>query len=155
MQSTPQTQAFGNYQATWFTFVDQTGLPKIRVQLQVSNVDMTGWNTQGEIGYWMGIGFGAQNMTNADLVICELLFTGTTSGDQAFCTGYYSTGDGTPSLDTYDNIANNNTVTTYTTVNGVQRGTFQTTFDRVLSSSQPNDYSFYMKMTIDAIWAHG
>jgi hypothetical protein len=51
---------------------------------------MTGWNSQGEIGYWMGIGFGSSTMTMADIAICTLRFTGLTSDDQFFCSDYSS-----------------------------------------------------------------
>ena len=124
MQSVTETATFGAYTATWFTFVDQSGQPKIRVQLQVSGIDMTNWDTQGDMGYWMGIGFGATNMTDADLVICQLFFTGFTSSDLFFCSSYYSTGYGMPSADSNNIISNNNTVNTYYTSNGHQYGTF-------------------------------
>ena len=113
MQSDSVTATFGTYSATWFTFVDQTGWPKIRVQLQVTGVDMTNWGTQGDMGYWMGIGFGTPNMTNADIVMCQLFFTGLSSSDQFFCSSYYSTGYGMPTPDSISLIANNNTITTY------------------------------------------
>ena len=155
MQSAAQTLTFGAYSATWFTFVDQTGLPKIRVILQVSGVDMTNWGDQGDQGYWMGIGFGAQNMTNADIVMCQLFFTGLTSSDQFFCSSYYSTGYGNPTPDANNIISNNATVNTYYTLNGVQYGTFKTIFDRPLSTIVETDYNFLMKTTVNAIWAHG
>ena len=155
MKSVTQTLTFGAYSANWFTFVDQTGLPKIRVTLQVSGVDMTNWGDQGDQGYWMGIGFGAQNMTNADIVMCQLFFTGLTSSDQFFCSSYYSAGYGDPTPDAYNTISNNATLNTFYTLNGIQYGTFSTTFDRPLFTIGETDYNIMMKTTINAIWAHG
>ena len=38
----------------------------------------------------MGVGFGVQNMINADLVMCELRFTGTSNQDQFQCYNRFS-----------------------------------------------------------------
>lgn len=59
VQSAPQTLALSaNYKADWFTYSDQNGEIKMRVTLTIQNVDATTWDTQGEMGYWLGIGFG-------------------------------------------------------------------------------------------------
>jgi hypothetical protein len=73
-----------NLSASWFTFVDQTSLPKVRVSLTITGVNATSWlaNTQGDLGYWVGIGFGSQVMGTTDIVLCEFHYTGNPAVDQ-------------------------------------------------------------------------
>ena len=71
MQSAISTIQFSpTYAAEWFTFVDQSAQPKIRVKLTKSNIVGTNWGTQGEEGYWLGIGFGQTQMSGSDIVLC-------------------------------------------------------------------------------------
>ena len=42
----------------------------MRVTLTIANVDASAWDTQGEMGYWIGIGFGQTVMANSDIVLC-------------------------------------------------------------------------------------
>lgn len=93
-----------DYEAEWFTFVDEEGLPKIRVSVTISNVDSTDWGTQGNMGYWLGIGFGSKNMVDADVIMCAFRYTGTSSSDQFSCFDFYSTEEGALYLDDVDNI---------------------------------------------------
>lgn len=93
-----------DYSAEWFTFYDEESLPKIRVSLTIKNVDMTDWGTQGNMGYWLGIGFGSQSMVDADIVMCAFRYTGTSSNDQFSCFDFHATEEGAPYLDDVDNI---------------------------------------------------
>ena len=36
----------------------------------INNVDATSWDNQGEMGYWVGVGFGKTVMTGSDIVLC-------------------------------------------------------------------------------------
>lgn len=67
--------------AEWFTFVDGDNLPKIRVSITVKDVDITDWGTQGNMGYWVGMGFGSQVMTDADIVMCAFTYSGAAAND--------------------------------------------------------------------------
>jgi hypothetical protein len=60
-----------------------------------------------------------------------------------------------PDLDSFDSIDDIETTNTFTTVNGVQYGTFSATFDRLLNTGQADDFIFRMNSQIDAIYAHG
>ena len=76
-QSDTSTYQFStDFSAEWFTFFDETSQPKIRVKLIMNNVDATTWNSQGEMGYWIGIGFGSAIMDGSDIVICQFKNTG-------------------------------------------------------------------------------
>ena len=70
-QSATQTLALNpNYQAEWFTYSDQAGQIKMRVALTIGNVDASSWDLQGEMGYWIGVGFGTTAMAGSDIVLC-------------------------------------------------------------------------------------
>ena len=71
VSSTTETLALNqNYQAEWFTYSDQNGQIKMRVSLTIGNVDASSWDLQGEMGYWLGVGFGTTGMTGSDIVLC-------------------------------------------------------------------------------------
>jgi hypothetical protein len=38
--------------------------------LKAVTVDVSTWDTQGEMGYWLGVGFGQTTMLNSDIVLC-------------------------------------------------------------------------------------
>ena len=130
-----------NYSASWFTFVDQTSLPKVRVSLTITGVNATSWlvNTQGDLGYWVGIGFGAQVMGTTDIVLCEFHYTGNPAVDQFQCTDRQSVGYSEPIFDT-NNIVNVNTVVSYTTSGSDTLATLTAVFDRLLDTTLPNDF---------------
>jgi hypothetical protein len=81
-QSATSAATFSSaYSAEWFTFVDEEGLPKIRVSVTIKDVDTSDWGTQGNMGYWLGIGLGSQTMAGADIIMCAFSFTGEASND--------------------------------------------------------------------------
>ena len=46
------------YQVSYYTH-NNDGPLKIRVTLNIFNYDATNWDTSGNYGLWMGVGFGA------------------------------------------------------------------------------------------------
>ncbi|TNV76666.1 hypothetical protein FGO68_gene12215 [Halteria grandinella] len=128
------------YSAEWFTFVDQESLPKIR-----------DWGTQGNMGYWLGIGFGSSTMVDSDIIMCAFRYTGQSSNDQFSCFDFHANEEGAPALDEIDNIVDISTTTTF----GTDVVTLTATFERLLDTYQADDYKIKKSSTIDGIWAHG
>ena len=121
----------------------------------LNNVDATTWNTQGEMGYWLGIGFGSTMMDGSDIVICQFKNTGQAS-DKFMCTDRKSNGYSTPALDEVDNVDDVDTVATFRTVGSKKLVDLSVTFDRLVDTSDTTgDQRLKLDNTGDAIYAHG
>ena len=155
MQSATQTQQFSpTFSAEWFTFVDSSNVAKLSVTLKVNTVDASTWDTQGEMGYWLGIGFGETKMLNSDIVLCLFKYTNNANVDKFLCQDSNATVKySQPVLDAMDNIDNEVTVFS---MGANKKADLQVTFERLLDTlDTANDYKMKKDQTIDAIWAHG
>jgi hypothetical protein len=65
--------------------VDSSNVAKLSVTLKVNTVDASTWDTQGEMGYWLGIGFGETKMLNSDIVLCLFKYTNNANVDKFLC----------------------------------------------------------------------
>ena len=128
----------------------------MRVALTIGNVDASSWDLQGEMGYWIGVGFGTTAMAGSDIVLCQFRHTGNNNVDKFLCSDRKSSGRSMPVEDAEDNVDDIETIATYATVNGKQIATLKATFDRLLDTLDiTNDFKIRQSSTIDAIWAHG
>jgi hypothetical protein len=157
MQTQAQTMSFSpDFSAEWFTFLDQFSNVKLRMKLIIDNVNATAWDNQGEMGYWVGVGFGKTVMAGSDIVLCQFKNTGNTAVDKFLCQDRNATGRGLPPVDAVDNIFDNATAVTFTTVGSLKLAKLEATFDRLLDTfDTKDDIRLKMYATIDAIWAHG
>lgn len=95
-----------------------------------SDVVATTWDTQGEMGYWLSIGFGSQGMNGADVVLCSFKYTNQPNVDKFFCTDRFSTGPFLPDIDTTDNVDDTATTATFSTVGSDRIAYLEATFTR-------------------------
>ena len=70
--------------------------------LTIINVNATAWDSQGEQGYWLSVGFGKTVMIGSDIVLCQLKFTNNTAVDKFLCSDRYATGRSLPLEDDLD-----------------------------------------------------
>ena len=133
LQSATQTLQFGStLTASWFTFVDETNVAKLSVTLKADNVDASTWDNQGEMGYWMGIGFGQTVMLNSDIVLCLFKYTNNAAVDKFLCQDSNATVKySQPVLDAKDNVDNEVTVFS---MDGNKKASLQVTFERLLDT---------------------
>ncbi len=106
----------------------------MRVTLTIENVDSTNWDTQGEMGYWLGIGFGNLWMAGSDIVLCQLKYTDNSAVDKFLCSDRKSSGHSMPAEDSIDNVDDISTSVTITTVNSKKNAVLVATFDRLLDT---------------------
>ena len=60
-----------DFSAEWYTYDDGSNKPTLRISLKLDNIDTSGWTTtDGNFGYWVGIGFGALSMPGSDIIMC-------------------------------------------------------------------------------------
>ena len=90
------------------------------MSLSIQNVNATTWDTQGEMGYWVGVGFGTTAMAGSDIVLCQFKHTGNNAVDKFLCSDRKATARALPAEDPLDNVDDINTAITYTTVGGVK-----------------------------------
>ena len=65
------TETFtSDFEAEWFSYYDEHGDLRLRMTLSVEGVDMSTWDTSGNYGYWVGVGFGYTVMANSDIILC-------------------------------------------------------------------------------------
>ena len=102
--------------------------------LTKSNIDASTWDTQGEMGYWLGVGFGKGEMAGSDIVLCEFLYTNNAATDKFKCTDRKATGNSLPPTD-LDNVDDVDTAATYTTNgSGKKIASLSATFERILDT---------------------
>eukprot|EP00347_Sterkiella_histriomuscorum_P019562 403341160 len=127
--------------------------------LRYKDFDITNWNTQGENGIWMGVGYNTAGMSTGDATMCRILWTNT--GTDAFvCEDRYLQGQRLPTLD-----ANRNTVDVVTntknTTNNISKKSFlfaEAIFERPLISPDVNDDqddNIAPDSNVNIIWAFG
>ena len=78
-QSIAQNIQFtSDYSASWFVYDDGSGNGlNLQVTLIKNNIDTTTWiSTDGEYGYWLGIGYGYTGMSKSDITLCEFRYFG-------------------------------------------------------------------------------
>lgn len=86
-----------SYSAEWQTLNDN-GILKLRMTLRYKDYDITSFNSQGQEGIWMGIGYNTRSMAQGDVTMCRLLWTNTTN-DAFICEDRYLQGNRLPTLD--------------------------------------------------------
>lgn len=155
-QSDTKTQVFTpDFSGSWFTFLDETSQPKIRVKLIKKNVDATSWDAQGQTGYWLAVGFGTNGMVGSDIVMCSFKNTDQ-STDKFECSDRKGTGHSLPGKDATSNVNDVDSVATFRTENGKKLVNFEATFERLLDTSDvAGDQILKLGTTGDAIFAHG
>ena len=94
-------QFTNDFSVEWYTIDEGLGGPlKLRVNLTRKNIDITQWTTtNGEWGYWLGIGFGTKVMAGADIVLCTFKYTNQDS-DMFSCTDSFANYNSQPTPDT-------------------------------------------------------
>jgi hypothetical protein len=107
------------------------------VSVTIKDVDISDWGTQGNMGYWVGLGFGSSVMANSDIVMCAFRYTGESSNDQFSCFDFHAGDEGAPMLDDIDNVVDVSTTSTF----GTNVVTLTATFQRLLNTYQADDYN--------------
>ena len=135
IQSATQSIQFNpNFSASWATYVTMTNAVKLQVTLDITNVNMTAWDTQGEMGYWVGIGFGKTVMKNSDIILCQYKYTGNSATDKFLCSDRNATGYSLPPLDAIDNVDDISTNFVMTTVGNLKTAQLTAVFERNLDT---------------------
>ena len=106
----------------------------MRVTLTIADVDATTCDTQGEMGYWLGIGFGTPWMLGSDIVLCQFKHTGNSAVDKFLCSDRKASGHWLPAEDSIDNVDDISTAATITTVGSKKVAILVATFDRLLDT---------------------
>ena len=102
--------------------------------LDITGVNATAWDTQGEMGYWLAIGLGKTVMKNSDIILCQFKYTGNTATDKFLCQDRNATGYFLPPLDTIDNVDDVDTTLTMTTVGSQKTAQLTAVFERLLDT---------------------
>ena len=104
------------------------------MNLTIWDIDASAWDTSGNDGYWMGVGFGGKVMAGTDIIICGFTYTNNNQVDKFKCTDNKAIGRYYPPLDPIQNADDVNCSTSYYDVNGRTLGFFTARFERLLDT---------------------
>ena len=126
----------------------------IQIKLTITDLDYSSWSTQGQDGVWLGIGFGSDVMSGADIIQCQFLFSGISASNNFICSDRIGTTQSNPGLDSVKDVTDIETTRSYDDVNKL--ATLSAKFSRKLDTKDVNeDYRMRDGDTFDAIWAWG
>ena len=109
--------------------------------LDITGVNATAWDTQGEMGYWLAVGFGKTVMKNSDIILCQYKYTGNTVTDKFLCSDRNATGYSLPPLDGIDNVDDISTAFNLVTVGSQKTAQLTVVFERNLDTlDSANDF---------------
>ena len=132
------------------------GVVQVRFTLTYVDYDITNWSTQGQNGFWMGVGYESSVMAGADITQCQMTYSNNTNNDQFVCNDRYATGQQLPTLDTIRNTVDVSTTVSIRASGSSLLATFTAVYDRAVNTGDvQQDNSLMTSSQNSYIWAFG
>lgn len=128
--------------------------PVLKMTLKLENYDIsTLTGTDGKTGLYLGVGFGTQLMSNADIIMCTYSYKNLAT-DKFACVDLYTDADRAATVDPDQHV--NDVVSGPGLVKASKqtKANFQVTFTRPFATGDANDYQI-RNNKIDLIWSIG
>ena len=104
--------------------------------MKITNVDYSGWSsTDGSFGYWLGVGFGQNQMAGSDIVMCVYRYRGQSTADSRFyCYDRFANQKSMPIDDAHSDTTDIETLVSFN--EGSKKATLTAIFDIPLLSDK-------------------
>jgi hypothetical protein len=128
---------------------------ELQIELFLSDIDTSDWETTGVNGVYIGLGFGSKVMAGTDTLVCLISYSGDMAFDQFNCyegtNGYYS-----PPTFWANNGVSSYTTTSVTYENGkASYSVYLTRLQELDSKDYPSAFTIVEGEPIDIIWGYG